>query len=120
MSYLKNRTEWNLYYSDTDSFVIDRPLSSDLVNKELGSMKLEHTISKAVFLAPKVYSFITTDGETITKIKGVSQDIVKNLTFEDMESLLIADSSLELTQDKWFSKINSGTINVKEVAYRHY
>ena len=70
MSYLKNRPQYKLYYSDTDSFVINKPLPSDFVNNQLGYMKLEHTISKAVFLAPKVYSLVLKDGTEVTKVTG--------------------------------------------------
>jgi DNA polymerase family B len=44
-------------------------LPSFMVGKELGQFKLEHTILKAVFLAPKVYGLITDQGEEIIKVK---------------------------------------------------
>lgn len=52
MSLFKKNPNFNLYYSDTDSAVIDRQLDSEFVGNKLGQMKLEHTINKAVFLAP--------------------------------------------------------------------
>jgi hypothetical protein len=63
MSQFKNNPLFNLYYSDTDSGVIDSPLPSCLVGPELGQFKLEHVIKKAVFLAPKVYGFINMEGD---------------------------------------------------------
>jgi hypothetical protein len=42
-----------------------------MVGKELGQVKLEHLISKAVFLAPKVYGLIDVNGDEVIKIKGV-------------------------------------------------
>ena len=54
MSILKNNPLFKLYYSDTDSAVVDRPLPAYMVGNELGQFKLEHVIKKAVFLAPKV------------------------------------------------------------------
>jgi DNA polymerase elongation subunit (family B) len=54
MSQFKNNPNFKLYYSDTDSIYIDRPLSKDLVNsKILGKMKLENILKKAIFLGPK-------------------------------------------------------------------
>ena len=53
MSYFKNNPNFNLYYSDTDSSVTDRPLPEFMVGNKLGQLKLEHTIKKAVFLGPK-------------------------------------------------------------------
>jgi hypothetical protein len=68
MSIFKNNPLFNLYYSDTDSFVIDAPLSPEYVGKELGQVKLEHTINRAVFLAPKVYGFIDTGKFILLKV----------------------------------------------------
>jgi DNA polymerase type B, organellar and viral len=62
VSFFKNNPLFNLYYSDTDSAVTDKPLPKHMIGSELGQMKLEHTISKAVFLAPKVYALVDTDG----------------------------------------------------------
>jgi hypothetical protein len=108
---------YNLYYSDTDSIVIDKPLHSNLVGSNIGQLKLEHTIDRAVFLAPKVYGLVTVEGEEIIKIKGVSKDIVSKLYFSDLEALLIKDSSREFIQEKWFSKLYDGEINVLDIAY---
>nr|YP_009498209.1 hypothetical protein [Lactarius deliciosus]AWX52995.1 hypothetical protein [Lactarius deliciosus] len=56
MSQFKNNPQFNLFYSDTDSIYIDKPLENNLVsNTELGLMKLENIIEKAIFLSPKVY-----------------------------------------------------------------
>ena len=70
MSSYKNRTEYDLYYSDTDSIIINKELSSDLIGGELGLWKLEHKISKFVALAPKTYGMELTNGKFIGKIKG--------------------------------------------------
>jgi len=94
MSQFKNNSEYNLYYSDTDSAYIDKPLSGDLVNsKVLGLMKLENIIEKAIFLAPKVYCLLTQNDEFIHKVKGLSHDI--NLSLKDFEQLLYKDSFIE-------------------------
>jgi hypothetical protein len=62
MSFFKNNPNFNLYYSDTDSTVTDAPLPDYMVGSKLGQMKLEHTINRAIFLAPKVYGFVDTEG----------------------------------------------------------
>jgi len=72
MSLIKNSSNFNLYYSDTDSAVTDAELPSILVGPELGQFKLEYVINRAVFLAPKVYGLITTDGQEIIKVKGLT------------------------------------------------
>lgn len=67
MSIFKNNPNFKLYNSDTDNIVINKPLPEELVGKELGLMKLEHVIKKAVFLAPKVYGIIEENGNEIKK-----------------------------------------------------
>jgi DNA polymerase elongation subunit (family B) len=53
-----------IYYSDTDSLVVDGPLPSHLLdNAELGKLKLEHKIREGIFPMPKVYYLETTDGD---------------------------------------------------------
>ena len=117
MSTIKNSSKFNLYYSDTDSAVIDAPLPSVLVGPELGQFKLEQIIDRAVFLAPKVYGLVTSEGQEIIKVKGLNQESLDNINFKELEFLLIKDSSKEFNQDKWYKKIIEGEITVKEVAY---
>jgi hypothetical protein len=57
MSAFKNNPLYRLYYSDTDSIIIDRLLNPKLVGKALGQLKLEHIIDRAVFLAGAKPSF---------------------------------------------------------------
>ena len=46
--------EYTLYYSDTDSIDIDKPLPEEYVGNELGQFKLEDIFDEAVYLAPKM------------------------------------------------------------------
>ena len=94
MSYFKNNSDFNLYYSDTDSAVIDAQLHPDLVGTELGQFKLEHTIKRGVFIAPKVYGFIDIDNKTTIKIKGVSDSISKDVDIYTLESVLLEGKKL--------------------------
>jgi hypothetical protein len=99
MSQFKNNPNFNLYYSDTDSIYIDRPLSKDMISDTiLGKMKLEYILNDAIFLAPKMYYLETVDGQIIYKVKGLKHEI--ELTLKDFENLLIKQSSLEKFQDK--------------------
>jgi hypothetical protein len=54
-SQFKTMKDINLYYTDTDSIDINKPLPSKYIGTELGKMKLEHIFKEALFLAPKVY-----------------------------------------------------------------
>jgi hypothetical protein len=51
MSQFKNNNDFKLFYTDTDSIVTNKPLPDSMVGNALGQVKLEHVISKAVFLA---------------------------------------------------------------------
>lgn len=95
MSAYKNSNLFTLYYSDTDSIVIDRPLPEGLVGAMMGQMKLEYVIQKAVFLAPKVYGLITEDGREIIKIKGISSQAIRDngIGFGELSELLLEDTS---------------------------
>jgi DNA polymerase elongation subunit (family B) len=117
MSIFKNNPDYKLYYSDTDSIVIDQPLPEEFVGTNLGQLKLEHTIDRAVFLAPKVYGLVDTDGQEIIKVKGVTHELATELHINDLEQLLVKDSSKEFNQEKWFKKVIEGTISISDVAY---
>lgn len=117
MSYFKNNPDFKLYYSDTDSAVINKALPENMVGNKLGQLKLEYIINKAVFLAPKVYAYITDDGKEIIKVKGLNKETIKSLSFTDLETLLIQDSSREFNQEKWFKSILAGEITTSDIIY---
>ena len=117
MSLFKNNPNFNLYYSDTDSGIVDAPLPVDMVGGGLGQFKLEYIIKRAVFLAPKVYGFITDENDKIIKIKGVKTELIDNINIQDLESLLIKDSSREFIQEKWFKNITKGEIPIDDIIY---
>jgi hypothetical protein len=117
MSSLKNNPNYNLYYSDTDSAVVDRPLPSELVGKEIGLFKLEHTISKAVFLAPKVYGLVDTEGNEIIKAKGLTKDTIKSIKVSDLELLLRKDATRVFTQEKGYKSLFKSDISVLNTVY---
>lgn len=44
-----------VYYLDTDSLVLDKPLPKDLVNNSIGKFKLENKIKEGYFVKGKFY-----------------------------------------------------------------
>jgi hypothetical protein len=99
MTQFKNNPEINLYYTDTDSIYIDKPLSEEMISStELGKMKQEYILDKAIFLSPKVYFLITKEGKKIFKVKGLSHDV--NLNLDDFMNLLMKESFLKKIQTK--------------------
>lgn len=117
MSIFKNNTEFNLYYTDTDSAIVDRPLPDNMVGSQLGQVKLEHVISKAVFLAPKVYGLVVEDGTEIIKVKGIRHEALNDVSVDTLSNLLIQDSSKVITQEKLYKNLEIGEISVRELAY---
>lgn len=117
MSQFKNRKDFKLFYSDTDSVYTNKPLPKEFIGEGLGLLKLEHLCKDAIFLAPKVYTLLTEENKLIIKIKGLSNDSVKNISIEDLKSLLKKDSKLEEKQVKWIKDISQGNIRVIDQIY---
>ena len=116
MSKLKNNPDMTLYYSDTDSVYVDKPLDDSLVSStELGKLKLENKITEAIFLAPKVYCLINEDNKYISKVKGLSHDV--EVSYMDFLSLLNKEVTLEKVQTKWFKNFSEDTIKIKDQLY---
>jgi len=116
MSQYKNNPLFKLYYSDTDSVFIDVDLnkvSPELVGELLGQWKLEYEFDKVVFLAPKVYGGVTSEGQEIVKAKGVKNII----PFKELETLLKKDAKLKIPSEKWYRDLSKGNIQVKQEIY---
>ncbi|EAW14651.1 uncharacterized protein ACLA_056740, partial [Aspergillus clavatus NRRL 1] len=61
-----------IYYSDTDSLVINIKLNKDKIsNNEIGKLKFEHLVDRGVYINSKVYYLIDKDGNYISRAKGV-------------------------------------------------
>nr|YP_009652969.1 DNA polymerase [Taiwanofungus camphoratus]QCG70007.1 DNA polymerase [Taiwanofungus camphoratus] len=104
----------NIYYSDTDSLYLDRPLNKHLISSnELGKFKLEYVFKDSVYLGPKMYAGITNDNDYICKIKGFKNTV----PFDDIKSLLIKDNKLNLNHIKWFRSLVNGNITLKDQIY---
>lgn len=114
MSQFKNTPDYDLFYSDTDSIVTNKPLPDAKVGKAIGLMKLENNLSEGVFLAPKVYGGILADGTKFTKVKGYKN----NVNYSDLKTLLNEDvKALELHHEKWFRSFEDGKITIKDQLY---
>ena len=72
MSIFKNNPNMTLYYSDTDSVIIDKELDPKYVGPSLGQLKLECRIKKFVSIAAKFYFIETKEGKIILKVKGLN------------------------------------------------
>lgn len=87
----------NLYYCDTDSIITSAKLKTD---NDIGGLKLEAKIKKAVFLLPKTYSYIDSDNIEHCKIKGFEH---KAFNFKELYQALKTNTSIVYTKEKILS-----------------
>nr|YP_010470457.1 hypothetical protein N4M07_mgp007 [Inonotus hispidus]UVF37945.1 hypothetical protein [Inonotus hispidus] len=110
MSFVKNREDIILLYSDTDSAYTIGKLPDYLVNSsELGKFKLEDSYYKFIGLGPKVYGTLNTEGLEKTKVKGFKDKV----SLENLENLLVESSHNTLKHEKWFKDMNRAILSVK-------
>lgn len=86
--------DFKIYYTDTDSIFIDKPLDPSFIGPELGKMKLEYVLEESVFLASKVYGGHIQGDETakdICKVKGFK----KKVHVSELKSLLSKEKILK-------------------------
>lgn len=122
MSEYKIKYQDNLYYSDTDSLILDCKLPENKVGKELGLFKLEYQIDEAVFISPKVYVLNLKDGTQVLKVKGLSDQTKENkekLSLKNLKALLDNNNSnsINLENSKWFRHLDQGYISIKDNGY---
>lgn len=109
----KTMPGYTLYYSDTDSIDLDKPLPDEFLNDtELGKFKIEHTFKEVVYIAPKVYGGIT-EYTDVVKVKGLKDP----LAFTELKTLLKRDKTLTIRQEKWYRNIEAGHIISKDELY---
>lgn len=98
------------YYGDTDSGVLQKPLSKRMVGNLLGQFKLEYSgIKEAIFAAPKLYFLQLDNGEIIAKGKGYSGTLSVVDYYQLYEGKFI-----EVLDKRWFKNLQLNTINVSE------
>ncbi len=99
----------NLYYSDTDSLVLDRSLPPEYLDSAtLGKLKLEYKLKEGIFISPKINYLLTEDNQEVFKAKGYSG----KLTRGDYE-VLLGGGSLDLTMTKWFRSLKTQSISIQ-------
>jgi hypothetical protein len=80
-------------YADTDSAVLPKELDSKFVGKELGQMKLVHTIKKGIFIRKKFYLLETKD-DIIIASSGTNN----NLSYSDFLNLMKGNSITKINE----------------------
>ena len=106
-----------IWYTDTDSIITSIPLLAQFVGSELGKFKLEHVITKAIFIAPKVYGLVTKENKTIIKVKGLSPESASNLSVNELGMLLVSQVGMMLDNVKTKRDMYAGKIGVLNSSY---
>lgn len=71
-----------MYYTDTDSLVLNKPLDPSLIGTELGKFKLEYFVQKGYFISSKTYCLVKQKGDgIILKAKGVNDKTLNEKSF---------------------------------------
>ena len=100
-----------LFYSDTDSLVLNGPLPGGMIDSAtLGLLKLEHIITEGYFVAPKIYWLncidpVTKEEYQVTRCKGYPG----NLTKEEIIALY-EGRSINLTMNRWIRKLEDSLV----------
>lgn len=68
----------NIYYSDTDSLIVDNYISKKYISNKIGDLKLVYKIKKGIFLTSKSYilSFYK-EKNFVFRFKGINSGILK-------------------------------------------
>nr|AGJ98089.1 truncated plasmid-related DNA polymerase [Glomus sp. DAOM 240422] len=97
-----------LYYSDTDSLVLDGPLPEKYLDSAiLGKLKLEHVIKEGIFVMPKVYYLETEEGIEVTKCKGFPGKLTKAQYLA-----LLSGETQHLQVTKWIRSLKETEIQI--------
>lgn len=111
-----------IYYSDTDSLVVDFPLEEldpKLVGSGLGQFKLEYKdITEALFITNKTYYLQLKNGQVIVKAKGIKN---KSLTPEAIKSMYLNNKDITAIKTESVKNLSKGSVVIrdKEIILRH-
>lgn len=113
----------DIFYSDTDSIVTNLKLPAEMVDsKELGKLKLEHQIKKAIFITGKTYCFVTQQSQFINKAKGIKSssiyyhEYLSLIDNVDVKTSLKTQSKIDWT--KGFVKIVENKVTLNSNSYK--
>lgn len=106
-----------IYYTDTDSLVIDKMLPNELMGDDIGEFKLEKIIKEGIFISGKTYCLVLSNGEVKIVAKGVSDNSMSYEIFKDLEAGRPIPSGAGIV--KGYSSIDSKEVNLNAHAYKN-
>lgn len=114
---IKYKLNNSIYYTDTDSVFVDKPLDSSEVGKDLGLMKDElegDIIKEGYFLGIKRYGFYYKDKSGNKIEKSVFAGIKRNsLTFNEIKSIFNGSILIKEIPSRFYKSFNNLNITIK-------
>lgn len=101
---------------DTDSVIMQTPLPSKLVGKQLGMMKFEDDIKLGLFADKKLYYAVNRDGYENIKSRGVGKDFNRNDILKLPHFLLMLAGHVVTVNKTKFVITNKGAVEIKNVS----
>nr|QWO71378.1 DNA polymerase [Calocybe cyanea] len=101
-----------IYYSDTDSLVLDKNLlKKEWLGTEIGKFKLEYEIKEGYFISNKTYCLLLNNGETIIKTKGV---INSTITIEQFKSMYFDKKNIKATKFNTITNYEKASVLIEK------
>lgn len=80
-------SQTQIYYCDTDSLVVDKPLPSKYIGSKLGQLKLEYNVKEGIFITNKIYCLELIDGTLKKAQRGTNSILNKEAYIEIYKGL---------------------------------
>jgi hypothetical protein len=97
----------NIYYTDTDSLILDIPLDPQFIGDEIGKFKFVNKIKRGYFIAPKLYLMVLDNDEILIKSKGVNKDLLNENQFIE----LLHGISQNIPINRFFVNIKKSSVS---------
>jgi hypothetical protein len=90
----KNMAAKNLYYTDTDSLILEQKLPSDIIGTDLGKWKLEADLIKGIFVRSKLYMYEDLTGNVQKVAAAVNAKELSYQIYLDLSKGLIVKTQI--------------------------
>lgn len=108
----------DIYYSDTDSLITNKPLPDHLIGNKMAQMKDELNggiITKAYFLGIKKYGYEYLDQNGKMKVKSVFSGVERDsLTLDELIDLSLGNSIIKnINKPRFYRNFNNLSMKIK-------
>ena len=101
-----------IYYSDTDSLILDRQsLNNNIIKEDIGYFKLVYNIKRAYFITNKTYCLILEDDTVIIKSKGVDN---RSLTEKDFINMYLKQDKIKAIKNFSTKHLDKGSVELEK------